>query len=213
MSKQGVRRVTLQMAAEMRRLVEEGRTAKDVARIFGIAPGTARRYTSNAHRPRSQCTRGRAGMRGPDDPQREARLIRAVQVEPLTVVAAREGISRPRLGQIVAAWQKRTGRQINGPQRSAPKTRARVPVPAPSLPQMLLAKALLRPATGCWEWRGSVVALPGARPQPRSSTAKKRGFSQVVPIAAFQLWRNPEIGRRFIDPVVCGNPLCINPFH
>lgn len=207
----GVRRITPPVAEEMRRLVGEGHQCKDVARAFGVSVTTCSRYTRNLPRQRSTFLKdGKLGTRGPKDGAREKRLVEAAQLEPLAAIAAREGISPERVRQVVAAWQMRTGKRISGPRLvdGEPPQRASAD---PSIAQLLLGKARLDTTTGCWRWQGFVVH--GTRPQARSTTAKNYGLSQVASVAAYQLWREPEVGRRYIDPVVCGNPLCINPFH
>lgn len=95
----------LEKVSAMQAFRAQGKTCAEVATEFCVSKQTAHVYTRN-HR----TVERRGGRhRGPEDPAREADIIRRVPNEGLTPSAKSHGITRQRVHQIVRAYTKRTG--------------------------------------------------------------------------------------------------------
>jgi transposase len=198
-------RVAPEVVSRMRKMRAGGYLCRDIAHEFGVTEDYVIRYTRDV--PVRRSTKG-TGC-NPRDEEREARIVAAARRGGLAPVAKEFGISRERVRQIVADYQRRTGDIVRAPRsrRAAKRPRA-----APSLAQILLCHARLNRETGCWRWIGALHQTARSVAKPTSQTARRYGLSQIVYRATFHLWRGP-LGREHIVPAVCGDKLCINPYH
>lgn len=78
--------------------------------------------------------------------------------------------------------------------------------------QVLLRSARLKSDTGCWVWHGTLLRPNGAKgncyPQVGSPVLGERYARR----ASYRLWVG-ELPKGYGVLPICGEPLCVNPFH